>query len=113
MAILTARQHEKLIDRIATLSELELDQLLKDIGQLLRKNKQEHLIDDAFDMDDWRERVSDLEYEVEKMENEQSDFDSLIQRVNELCDEADDIEDFEEDSIEQLRVIIKKIKNEL
>jgi len=70
--MITVKQHERLIDKITSLSELELDQLLQDIGQHLYKNNLEHLIDNAFQLDDQTEQIEELEEELKNMDEELS-----------------------------------------
>lgn len=105
--MITVKQHEKLIDRITGLSELELDQLLKDIGQHLYKNNLEHLIDNAFQMDDQTEEIERLEEEVDNLENKLDDLKNRLDEIWRIADH-DDIEEGDEGA---LRKIIEDINN--
>ena len=93
--MITVQQHEKLIDRIASLSELELDSLLKDIGQHLQKNNLEHLIDNAFQVDDQAEEIEGLEAEVQELEEKiellETDRDNLQVKIDEAVDLLEDV----------------------
>src|SRR5688500_11704885 len=109
--MITTRQHEKLIDRIKGLSELELDDLLKDIGQHLRKNKMEHLIDNAFDMDDHTEQIEELEEDVRELETEKDGLTDKLHEIFMICESVEDTEEFEEEAFNELKVAINQIKN--
>jgi cell division protein FtsB len=101
--MITVKQHEKLIDKISGLSEIELDQLLKDVGEHLRKNNLEHLIDNAFQMDDQtdeieglEQRVSELESEIDTLESDSRDLQTKIDGAIEKLEELEG-EEFGED----------------
>lgn len=111
MATITVRQHEKLIDRIKGLSELDLDQLLRDIAQHLYKNKQEHLINSAFQMDDQTEQIEDLEKEVYDLEQERDDLQDSLHEIHNICLSVGDVEEFDDEAFAELKDAIKQIKN--
>lgn len=68
---------EQLIEEIKRLPEIELDELLHEVGQHLYRNKLEHLIDSAFQMDDQTEQIEELEEEVR-------DFESILSSIQSL-----------------------------
>lgn len=107
--MITVKQHEKLIDRITSLSEIELDQLLKDIGQHLHKNKLEHLIDAAFQLDDQADEIRDLEYDLEELEKQKDKAIDKLDGVRILCNKATDIEEFEDKAFERLMAVVEEI----
>jgi hypothetical protein len=86
--MITLRQEEKLIERIQSLSELELSSLLKEVSIHIRNNKLDHLVDSTFE--------SEARHSLEVTENELIDANN---RITELSDEVAD-----------LRIKIKKIK---
>jgi hypothetical protein len=86
--MITLRQEEKLIERIRSLSELELSSLLKEVSIHIRNNKLDHLVDSTFE--------SEARHSLEVTENELIDANN---RITELDDEVAD-----------LRIKIKKIK---
>lgn len=101
--MITVEQHEKLIDKISKLSELELDDLLKDIGLHLRKNNLEHLIKNAFVIDDFEGEIDELnekiEREEEKVENLESEKQNLECKIEDAIELLEEIleEPFSED----------------
>lgn len=115
--MITVRQHEKLIDKISKLSELELDELLKDIGNHLHKNNLEHLIDNAFQIDDFEgeidelnEKVEELEEKLETAESEKQNIESRMEDAVELLEEMQEepfSEDWGKDHIEQIITLLK------
>jgi predicted nucleic acid-binding Zn-ribbon protein len=74
---------ELIMSQVGRLSELELDDLLKEIGHYLSKNNLEHLINNSFDMDGDSTRVLELEEELEDAEDEISRLKSRIQDLEE------------------------------
>lgn len=111
--MLTIRQHEKLIDRVAGLSELELDGLLKDIAYHLRKNNLRHLIDNAFQPDDYEENIADLESDLNEMEDERNDLKEKLFDVRVLCEQAADIEEYDENAFDSLKALFKEIEGRI
>lgn len=65
---------ENLLKQVCSLPEIELEELLGGIGEHLRKNKIEHLINNAFIMDDQAEEIESLEDKVEKLEESTEEF---------------------------------------
>lgn len=53
---------------ISALNELETLDLLKELSEHMRREKMEHLIDQVYDMYDFKEEISDLEDEVSDLE---------------------------------------------
>lgn len=111
--MITARQQEKLINRFETLSEIELDSILGELAEVISRNKMNHLIERHFDVEDLKdennelsEKVNELEEELERLEFQADD----LREIAKLCDKADEIEDFEEGSFDDLKGIIEDIK---
>lgn len=75
---------ERLIDQIKGLSELDLDQLLREISQHLYKNKLEHLIDNAFQIEDYTAQIEELEDEVRDLERERDDLKATLNKIKAL-----------------------------
>lgn len=116
--MITVKQHEKLIDKISRLSELELDDLLKDIGLHLRKNNLEHLINNAFVIDDFEGEIDELneklEEKEEKIEDLESDKQNLEVKIEDAIDELEGLEYDGEDSLtdkSKVKDIIKSLQS--
>jgi flagellar motility protein MotE (MotC chaperone) len=105
--MLTVRQHDKLIDRITGLSEIELDQLMQDIAEHLRRNNLDHLLD----VDNLQEEIDCLEDQLKEAEESKEDVDEKLFDITHLCYAALDIEEYEEDSFEKIVSIINQIQN--
>jgi chromosome segregation ATPase len=115
--MITVKQHEKLIDKISKLSELELDDLLKDIGLHLRKNNLEHLINSAFQIDDFEGEIDELNNKLEKVEEKLEDAESEKQHLESKIEDAVELleemqeepfsEDWGKNKIEQVLTILK------
>lgn len=103
--MLTLKQETVLIDRIKSLSELELDSLLKEIGQHLRKNNLEHLIDNSFDIETFEDELREAEDRIEELE----DYQSKLEDINRIADDLKDTDELQEDAYEVLIEGIKEI----
>lgn len=88
--MITVEQHEKLIDKISKLSELELDDLLKDIGLHLRKNNLEHLINNAFVIDDFEGEIEALQDQVSRLESDKDELTSNLGAAEDKIQDAID-----------------------
>lgn len=111
--MITVKQQEKLINRFETLSELELDSVLSELTEVITRNRMNHLVERHFDFEDLEaqnhelsEQVEDLEREVKELE----DSSENLGEISNLCEEADEVEDFEEGAFEKLKKLISKIK---
>ncbi len=111
--MIAVRQQEKLIERIASLSELELDGLLREVAQHLRKNNLEHLINNSFQMEDYTEEIEKLEESLADAERENDEKEDKLREIENICDDVDYLEEFEEGAFDKLKSAIKKIKNEI
>jgi hypothetical protein len=92
--MITVKQQEKLINKFETLSELELQSVLGELADFIRKNKYEHLIVNLFDdeiEDAAGDRLADetegLEKEIDNLEDSIRDIkDKVYKAMNELED---------------------------
>jgi hypothetical protein len=109
--MLTIKQHEKLIDRITGLSELEFASLIEDIAVHVRKNKLHHVINSTFIVEETGETIEDLEENLNQLEGEKDDLVDKLFDIEVLCDQAEEIEEYEEKAFESLQSIITKIKD--
>lgn len=82
--MLTVKQHERLIDKISSLSEIELDALLKDIIDHLRRNNLNHLIQSACDVDDLEATIDDLSNELQNIKRERDDLQGTIDKIKQI-----------------------------
>jgi peptidoglycan hydrolase CwlO-like protein len=79
--MLTVKQHERLIDKIKTLSEIELDGLLKDIVEHLQNNKLNHLLFSAYGLEDLSDEVDELQERVSELEEERDELKDTIDQI--------------------------------
>lgn len=118
--MITVKQHEKLIDRIKSLSELELTSFMEDFAVHIRGNNLTHLIDNSFNLRDQDDEIEDLEHDLEKMERdlekmerEKEDAEEKLSEIENLCYVAMDVEEFEEDAFAQVQKIVQQIKDKV
>jgi regulator of sigma D len=105
--MLTVRQHDKLIDRITGLSEIELDQLMQDIADHLRRNNLDHILD-VYDL---QQEIDVLEDELKEAEESKEEVDEKLSEIVNLCYAALDIGEYEDDSFEKIVSIVDQIQN--
>lgn len=75
---------ELLLVQTRMLSELELDDFLKGIGEHLHKNNLEHLIDNAFDMEGGADRIAELEDDLEMAKDKIERLERQIEGLSEI-----------------------------
>lgn len=111
--MITIKQQEKLLGRIKTLSELELEAVFKEICEHLQRNDMRHIIKNVIDPDDFESEAEELTDTLSDMENERDEKIDDLSTIDSICDEAEGIEDFEdpEKQIEELKSIIKRIQD--
>lgn len=102
--MLTLKQETVLIERIKKLSELELDGLLKQIGEHLRKNNLEHLIDNSFDIETHEDELNDANNVIEELE-------SSMGKIHSITMDVEDIDELDEKAHEKLINAIQEISN--
>ena len=90
--MITINQQERLIERFETLTELELDAVIKGLIGVLEKNKMMHLIDNS----------ADLEEKVAK---------NNLQEIANLCESVEELEEYEKDAFDKLKKTLLEIKN--
>lgn len=71
---------------IENLNELETLALLQRIGEHLRKNKMEHLIDQVFDLDDLAGEIDELKEEIESLKLKMSDASDKANQIIHILD---------------------------
>lgn len=81
--MISQKHHEHLIETLTSLSEIELDAVVKDLAPHIRMNKITHVITNHFEDEEKEELVSDLQSQVEE----------LTKQVEDLEQERDDIQD--------------------
>jgi hypothetical protein len=108
--MITVKQHEKLIDRITGLSELEFTSLIEDIATHVNRNKLHHIISSSFILDTGYS-IEEMEDSLDDLEKEKDDLVDKLFDIERLCDEASQIEAYEEKAFESLQSIITKIKD--
>jgi predicted nuclease with TOPRIM domain len=89
--MITIRQHDKLINKIKTLSEIELDQLLSDLAEYINKNNLNHLADNAFRFNDQSDEVASLEDEVDRLEDKLQEKSNECISIESRVDDAIDV----------------------
>lgn len=105
--MLTLRSEVKLIDRLKSLSELELSGVMSELHEHLRKNKMMHILENEF-------RLQNDITRIEELESELSDLERDIERMSDtLFNIKIIVEDFEESAFDELKRFINEIKNEL
>lgn len=105
--MLTLRSEVKLIDRLKSLSELELSGVMSELHEHLRKNKMMHILENEF-------RLQNDITRIEELESELSDLERDIERMSDtLFNIKIIVEDFEESEFDELKRFINEIKNEL
>lgn len=80
--MVTVSQQSRIMDKIKSMSELELSGLIDEIRTHCDKNRMSHLFDD--------DQVQDLENELENME---ADLDAMIREKDQLIERIDLIQD--------------------
>lgn len=116
--MITVKQQQKLINRFESLTELEVQSVLVELADFIRKNKYEHLIVDVFsdEIEDAAREISseeleDTERELRNIENERDKLKDQMNEITSLCEGVEDIESFEENAVEDLQKAIKEIKS--
>ena len=77
--MITLQKEEKLIDKLCSLTELEIQPILKELREHLYKNKMGHLMEDNL------QRVEELEDEVEDLKEEIQGLESTLDEIKMLC----------------------------
>jgi peptidoglycan hydrolase CwlO-like protein len=116
--MITAQHQQLLVETIRSLSEIELDDLFKEVADHCRKNNLAHLLENHFDVEDLQSQVDELEEKVDKLEDENSDLekdkDDLETKISDTVDILGDLltaefgEDFGKEEIEKA---IKKLQS--
>lgn len=85
---MTLKQENKLIDRIKSLSELELTTLIEELRDHFRKNKLNHVFDDVTDCSHLQDEINELEEKVESLEEKLEESNSDAQHWEDKADRA-------------------------
>lgn len=116
--MITAQHQQLLVETIRSLSELELDDLFREVADHCRKNHLSHLLENHFDVEDLQSQVDELEEKVDKLQDDNSDLerdkDNLETKISEAVDILDDLvsEEFGEDfGKEKIEEAIKKLQS--
>lgn len=107
--MITVKQQSKLMERIKSLSELELDSFFKELSEHLRKSEYSHLIDRHFENPDLQGKINDLEENRDELEKENEEAEEKLSDIQKVIYQVEDKEEFEEDSFNELKRAIDKI----
>lgn len=99
-----------MIDKIKSLSELEMASLLQEIDTHLTKSGMLHLVDEAFCVWDLEGEIEDLEEKVANLEIQRDELQDKINDIWAMADDSD-IEDDDQDAVAKLRKIIEDIND--
>lgn len=105
--MLTLRSEVKLIDRLKSLSELELSGVMSELHDHLRKNKMMHILENEFRLQNDITRIEELESELSDLERDNERMSDTLFNIKII------VEDFEESAFDELKRFINEIKNEL
>lgn len=111
--MLTLRSEVKLIDRLKSLSELELSGVMSELHEHLIKNKMMHILENEFRLQNDIIRIEELESELSDLERDNERMNDTLFNIKVIASKADDIEEYEEESFDELKRFINEIKNEL
>lgn len=79
--MITLRQEEKLIDRLKSLSEIELQGVIDELVNHICKNNMEHILTSAF----YSDEIRVLENENEKLQDKCYRLEDKLQEIKNLC----------------------------
>ena len=82
--MITLKQEEKLLDRIKSLTELELTTLIQELRDHIIKNDLGHIFNAISDVEDLRDEIDDLNDKIEKLESENSKLESKLDEINSI-----------------------------
>lgn len=105
--MITQKQEIKLLERVRSLSELEMQSFIEELIDHLEKHKMLHLI---IGNTDYEEEIEKLEDKIEELESEIEDKDNTLEQIQDICSDADEIEEFEESAFDELKDGFKSIK---
>lgn len=109
---MTVGQQSKLMERIESLSELEFSSLIDEIFAHVARNKWQHLVDSASDLEDIRGQLEDTTEELTQSDKEIESLKEVIRDINDFTVNVMDVEEFEEGAFDKLKCAIREI-NEL
>lgn len=90
--MLTLKTEEKLINRLASLTELEFEGVLIEIRDHVFNNKLNHIIENVFQgdtIDELRQERDKLQEEFDDIESELDDLKSFSQKASEILESID------------------------
>jgi len=109
--MITAKQEEKLTERIANLTELELQSLLEEVLPRLSKSQKIHVVESFIHDEAAEERIGDLEDGINLLEEEKEDLENTIDSISKIVYDASDVEEFEDNAFQKLKDALTKIGN--
>jgi len=82
--MITVKQQEKLIDRIKSLSELELSAFMEDFAEHIQKNNLIHVVENRFKIPDYEEDIDELNEEMKELERERDELKDTVNKIRNI-----------------------------
>lgn len=105
--MITAKQEQKLIDRIKSLSELELEALMEELRPYLRKWNMSRVLEDR----DLAAELEEAEECIEELKEKKDDLVDKLTDIEAICENALEVEEYEDKAYEKLCSWFEQIKD--
>lgn len=112
--MISVQHHDKLLNDVASMSELELDSFLSDLKNQIEKRGLPHLLENIFgsSSDDIDDEIESLLDEISHLKSELDDYKDNILKIYHLSVDAKDI-DYTSDGGDEREVLLEKEVEEL
>lgn len=111
--MITLKKQEKIIERLKSLTEMDLKTVLEELRDHINFNNWGDMVNEVFGTDDAIQEANNLREEIEALENDIEEKNDTLFNIKVIASKADDIEEYEEESFDELKRFINEIKNEL
>lgn len=111
--MITLKKQEKIIEKLKSLTEMDLKTVLEELRDHINFNEWGDMVNEVFGTDDAIKEADNLREEIEELENEMQKKDDTLFNIKIIASKADDIEEWQEESFNELKRFLNEIKKEL
>lgn len=104
--MITVKQESKLLEKIKSMTELELYGFWEQLYDYMEQEKMLHVVEQVFRLEDREDEIDKLKDELSDMEEERDDKVMDLATIDSICDEVD----LDDTEVSDLQDAIKRIQ---